>query len=71
MNETTYATYLQEAFQHSADMEGGVRVGQALMNVLWEVNEKLYRLLPEDIDCFYVDGLVAEFLVYVEANWNC
>jgi hypothetical protein len=71
MNEITYGVYLQKAFQHYADMEGGVRVGQALMNVLWECNEKLHRTIPMDVDCFYVDELVANFLIFVEANWNC
>lgn len=71
MNETTHATFLQAAFRRYAEKRGGERVGQALMNTLWESNEALYRKLPSEVDCFYVDELVADFLVYVEANWNC
>jgi hypothetical protein len=45
------------------------RLGQFFMNSLEEYNIELYRSVPKDVDCFYVDALVLEFTDWLQNNW--
>ncbi len=45
------------------------RLGQFFMNSLEEYNIELYRSVPKDVDCFYVDALVLKFTDWLQNNW--
>ena len=45
------------------------RLGQFFMNALGEYNIELYHSVPEDVDCFYVDARVWEFIAWLQDNW--
>ncbi len=47
-----------------------LRLGQAYMNCLFDVNPELYRTitLKEVADCFYLDSKIPAFLTYINSS---
>jgi hypothetical protein len=45
------------------------RLGQFFMNALGEYNIDLYRSVPEDVDCFYIEARFWEFTTWLQTNW--
>lgn len=57
--------------------DSNLRVGQALMNYLSEVNNVEYKRIASihyydrtDIDCYYKDELIPNTLEHLKINWN-
>lgn len=70
----TFAEYLREVAAHyekyKAPSQGNVRLGQAFVNCL---PIRMYEALAEgnkEIDPFYNDGNLAQFLVWAEISWE-
>ena len=61
-------------FWDSAPLAGSprqsLRVGQHLMNELGKVSPIAYSRIPSELDPFYNDLLLPDFLSYLKANWD-
>lgn len=70
----TFAEYLQKVAEYyetyKLPSHGNMRLGQAFVNCL---PEKMYYELSgfhQEIDPFYNDSNLAQFLVWVEISWE-
>jgi len=52
------------------DLRQSSRVGQHLMNELNKVSPIAYSRIPSELDPFYNDFLLPDFLNYLKANWD-
>jgi hypothetical protein len=67
----TFEEYHNKAARTYADYAWkGIRAGQHYSNVLFMVNQKLYHAVPKELDPFYNDEKLGEFLTWVAENWQ-
>ena len=61
------ATLSEEAAKEVAKSKGSLRLGQALMNVLYRLHPEIYKEVAanDKIDPFYVDAHIPEFWKFV------
>lgn len=66
----TFEDYLTGAQNYYVSNKVHLRKGQAYMNYLYSVNKGLYHAIPWDLDPFYEDKYLYQFLTYVESRWD-
>ena len=72
MTTYTLEDYLGHVLTNvQAHLDKGWRVGQTYFNLLLEFNPVLAeRVRATDVDPFYNDKLIVDFLGFVADNWN-
>lgn len=78
MAEITFAEYLQEVakvYNEERKLSNNMRLGQTYWNVLFDTNRELaYELAHNkhevNIDPYYNDNNLADFLAYLEVMWK-
>jgi len=67
----TYEQYLKEANAYFVTHQKDLRYGQALGNHLSKVSPIAYlAACAADLDPYYDDKVVPEFLNFLSSNWN-
>jgi hypothetical protein len=62
-----FNVFIQEANQAFMKHEGNLRYGQFLYNFLWDKHPQIYNKITEELDCFYDDKKVPEFLRFLSS----
>ena len=67
-----YQEYFDQANRFFVKNQKDLRYGQALMNYLREISPNAYHsvMFADNVDPFYDDKLVPEFLNYLSNNWT-
>lgn len=61
-----FARTMYEQFNRNSE---GQRIGQFAMN-FFRRNFIVPIPIPDEVDCFYDDRLLGDFLSWIENNWN-
>ena len=68
----TFQEYFHQANRFFIENKNDQRYGQSLMNYLRKISPNAYNgvMFADNIDPFYDDNLVPEFLNYLSNNWT-
>ena len=66
---TDYNHFVCEMYSRFNRDNQGQRIGQFAVNFLRN-NFIMVFDVPDEVDCFYNDLLLGDFLTWVSANWN-
>lgn len=70
MRKLTFDMFVGYANRHYEENSDFLRYGQALANYLWATRPVLYRALPKDLDPYYKDSRVGDFLQWISDRWE-
>lgn len=65
-----YNEFLKRVSGSAKESRQILRAGQHLMNELNKVSPLAYSRIPSELDPFYSDLLVPDFLNYLKVNWD-
>ena len=65
----TFESFYRDTMRSYNEDNKHQRLGQFFMNALGEYNIDLYRSVPEDVDCFYIEARFWEFTTWLQTNW--
>lgn len=65
-----YNEFLKRVSNSARESRHRLRVGQHLMNELNKVSPIAYSRIPFELDPFYNDLLLPDFLNYLKGNWD-
>ena len=66
----TFTHFLKKTILPACDHPQEQRLGQFLMNKLYEYNPALYSKVPPELDPFHSDSRVWDFMVWLKSNWE-
>jgi len=70
MTRYTFGQYLVGAEAYYQEHKQHLRLGQAYMNYLGQVNKDLFHAVPWDLDPYYQDKFVPTFLEWLNQRWS-